>query len=260
MTHVRLSHALLTVLIAAGWPALTAHAQEGYGYEGVYSGVLTAGPTVSHDEARGVCLEIGGPFAREAAEGEPEAEVSCHVEDSGELERAGDRRFFWASYAWTTLAPRDDADPYEGVREKQTVLFSAPLDGERLTAEWAARYEVELTASVTVTLGPTQDDGALLGVLSCVNGTGGCEQTFLLRDARGWRPVRQAWLEQLPDTLGGEFWKGTYTSPLTLQGDAGLYSSNDGNCCPSRILYYRLRLEGDALVLRDHHVVRLPEY
>ncbi len=260
MTAVRRSRALLAALAVAGWPALPAHAQQDDAYDGVYSGVLTRGPTVSWDEARRGCLEVGEPFVRAAAEPGEEGALSCHVEDSGELERAGDRRFFWTSYAWTTHAPREGADPYDGVREKQVVLFSAPLEGEPLTAEWTARYEIELIASVTVTLGPTQDDGALLGVLSCVNGTGGCGQEFLLRDARGWRPVREPWLQQLPDTLGGEFWKGTYTSPLTLQGEAGLYSPQDGNCCPSGILYYRLRLEDDALVLRSHHVVRLPEY
>jgi hypothetical protein len=259
VTAVRLSRALLAALLVAGWPALPACAQQDGAYDGVHSGVLAHGPSVSQDEALGGCLEVGGPLAREAAERDGEGELSCRVEDSGELERAGDRRFFWTSYAWTAVDPREGADLYNGMREKQVVLFSAPLDGERLTAEWTARYAVELTASVTVTLGPTGDDGALLGVLSCVNGTGGCGQEFLLRDARGWRPVREPWLRQLPDTLEGEFWKGTYTSPLTLQGEAGLYAPNDANCCPSRILYYRLRLEGDALVLRDHHAVRLPD-
>jgi hypothetical protein len=97
------------------------------------------------------------------------------------------------------------------------------------------------------------DSVLLAGVLA--NGTGGCRQRFLLRRGDSWRAARQAWMEQLPDSVGGGFWKGTYINPMTLQGQAALYRQTDANCCPSRILYFRVRLEGDALVLRDHRAV-----
>jgi hypothetical protein len=43
-----------------------------------------------------------------------------------------------------------------------------------------------------------------ISVMSCVNGTGGCGQEFIERHLDGrWYPVRQDWLDQLPQGFLG---------------------------------------------------------
>jgi hypothetical protein len=249
------SAALALLLALAALPA--AAQDEVDPHEAVYAGVLADGPTVTESQARSACLELPAAWVANHPRAD-DLEATCDPEESGELERTGDRRWFWTRYRRTTVVPDEDrasGAPADTVVEEEVVLFSAPLDRDALTAEWHARYWTQYVARMHVETGPTDGDDALLAVLACVNGTGGCGQLFLLRDTRGWRPVRQAWVDQLPAELGGELWKGWRISPLTLQGAAGFYRRDDANCCPSRTLYFRVRLDGDALVLRDHRVV-----
>lgn len=243
---------LLLLSLALACAARPAQAQEGPDPDSVLlAGVLANGPSVGENGLQNRCLELPGgwvdPELRTETNGLPS---TCEVQESGDLERAGDRRYFWARYAHRTELASGDS-----LREDQVVLFSAPLEGGPLTAEWHARYDLDYWTHIQLAVAPANDDGALVSVLSCVNGTAGCWQQFLLRRGDGWRVARQAWGEQLPDSVDGAFWKGTYINPATLQGDAGLYRQTDANCCPSRILYFRVRLEGDALVLRDFRAV-----
>jgi hypothetical protein len=223
------------------------------------AGVVAGGPAVSEHHLQSRCLELPGGWAdpelRPRTEGLPS---SCATLESGELERAGDRRYFWTRYAHrTALAPLDPARPglRDTLREEEVVLLSAPLEGGRLTPEWHIRYDLDYIVDVRLEIGPHDEDGALVSVLGCVNGTAGCRQQFLLRRGDGWRVVRQAWMDQLPDSVDGEFWKGAYINPMTLQGRAPLYGQDDANCCPSRMLYVRVRLDGDALALRDYRAI-----
>jgi hypothetical protein len=242
---------MLLLSLALSAASLPVHAQEDVDPDSVLlAAVIANGPTLSEQEAGTRCLDLPGGWLREDDEEQP---WLCEPQESGELERAGDRRYFWTRYSRT--APADPDDFRDTLREDHVVLFSAPLDGSRLTAEWHARYDLDLWTGVHLQVGPTEDGGALLSVVSCVNGTAGCGQNLLLRRGDGWRVVRQAWLEQLPDSVAGEFWKGTYINPMTLQGRAPLYGEDDANCCPSRMLYVRVRLQGDALVLRDYRAV-----
>ena len=100
--------------------------------------------------------------------------------------------------------------------------------------------------------GDDEDGGIALDGQEPVLGYDGMDRDTLLE----W--LRDAWPDQLPDDASGAFNKGWYINPLTLQGEASLYSDGDGNCCPSRVLYFRVRLEGDSLVLRDHRAVASP--
>lgn len=245
---------LLSLVLAC--VAVPAHAQEGDVKTDslLLAAVIANGPTFSESEAASRCLDLPGGWLRED---DSEQAWLCEPQESGELERAGDRRFFWTRVSRTAPAP--DTAYADTLREDHVVLFSAPLDGSRLTAEWHARYDLDFWTGVHLETGPTEEGDALVSVLSCVNGTAGCGQEFLLRRAGGWRAVRQAWMEQLPDSVDGEFWKGTFINPATLQGRAALYDEDDANCCPSRLLYVRVRLDGDALVLRDYRTVALGE-
>jgi hypothetical protein len=46
------------------------------------------------------------------------------------------------------------------------------------------------------------------------------------------------------------------TLKSTLEGEAGFYGDDDPNCCPSHRLVFRLRLNGESLVLLHHAVAR----
>jgi hypothetical protein len=95
--------------------------------------------------------------------------------------------------------------------------------------------------------------------MSCVNGTGGCDQEFLQRTVEGrWSGVNQVWLDQLPAGFAGRILQGVRIDPTTLRGEAGFYGDRDPNCCPSERLEVDLALDGAALVLRHENVVKAP--
>jgi hypothetical protein len=247
--------------VAVSLPRARAH--QGPDYDSLLlSGVLTNRPTVSADSARSYCLELEGgwmdPELRPRTDG---LASSCETDESDELERMNDRRLFWTRYRHETPLADGPADyaPADTLHEEEIVLFSAPLAGDRRTAEWHLRYDRMFVSQVLLAAAPTDDGGALISVVSCANGTGGCHQQMLLRERDGWSVVRQAWVEQLPDSAGGEFSKGWSINPATLQGEASLYARQDGNCCPSRILYFRVWLRDGAFVLRDFQAVAAGE-
>jgi hypothetical protein len=110
--------------------------------------------------------------------------------------------------------------------------------------------------SITPEIAQVGRRGTLLSVMSCVNGTGGCSQAFILRQPNGpWRPVRQTWLDQLPSGDVDRIRHGARIDPRTLQGEAGFYADGDPNCCPSQRLVFRLAVRGDSLTLLRHALV-----
>jgi hypothetical protein len=166
-----------------------------------------------------------------------------------------------AHYRWTSLFTAEDRSRGEAARdtvvEEEVVLFEA-ADGQP-RAVWHARFETgdyAVWRSITPEVARV-DDGTLLSVMSCVNGTGGCSQEFLHRHNDGrWFPVRQAWLDQLPPGFKGRIKHGVRIDPNTLRGDAGFYGDDDPNCCPSQELIVRLALHNDALVLIGQPLVQ----
>lgn len=246
---------LLWALLAVSAAALPARAQDEIDAdELVYGGVLTN----ASDWGSG-CPKFGAPWLRRLTpEERGRLETDCDRADYEDLERSGDRLYSFARYRWTTVKPPVDwrrSLARDTVREDEVVVFSQPLGGGPFRPEWRARHSTHYIASMHPETGPTEDGGVLMGVQACSSGTGGCQQHFLVKRRGGrWRPVREAWIRQLPASMRGRFWKGTYVNPMTLQGSASLYSRGDGNCCPSNRLYFRVLLRGDSLVLRDYRV------
>jgi hypothetical protein len=150
-------------------------------------------------------------------------------------------------------------DARDTVQEEEAVLFEVVQPG-RVRPVWHARIErgdFGVWRSVTPEIGATAEGDALLSVMKCLNGTGGCSQEFLHRHADGrWFSVRQTWLDQLPEGYAGRIRHGVRIEPRTLHAEAGFYGDADPNCCPSQTLVADLVVRDDALVLRAPPRVR----
>ncbi len=140
-------------------------------------------------------------------------------------------------------------DPPKGradtVVESELVLFRA-IGDTLLTPVWHYRFEPEELRSVTPQV-VAADGGVLASIDECVNGTGGCSQSFLLWRGGAWNSVRLSFLDSLTRRFPGAINHGYHVDVRTLRASAAVYSADDANCCPSRVAEMRLRLRGDAL-------------
>jgi hypothetical protein len=138
--------------------------------------------------------------------------------------------------------PKGSADT---VVESELVLFRA-IGDSLLAPVWHYSFEPEELRSVTPQV-VAASDGVLVSIDECVNGTGGCSQTFLLRRGGTWRNVRLSFLDSLNRRFPGAINHGYHVDVRTLRASAAVYSREDANCCPSRVAEMRLRLRGEAL-------------
>jgi len=135
------------------------------------------------------------------------------------------------------------------VIEREVVLFrkSPGRDASSLRPVWHYRYEAEMLASVTPEIARVAGGVTLLSVRECVNGTGGCSQSFATLDHGAPKAVKLAFLDSLDRRFPGGIRHGFHVDVRTLRGSLGLYSGNDANCCPSTIGEFSLRLRGNSL-------------
>jgi hypothetical protein len=211
-----------------------------------------------------VTLPVDPPNDRlEGPHGDTLVSSKCEVTEF--TNAGGDRPAKWmvARYAWVAIFTAEDAargrDARDTVQEEEAVLFEVVQPG-RVRPVWHARIETGgfgVWRSVTPQIGATAEGDALLSVMKCLNGTGGCSQEFLHRHADGrWFSVRQTWLDQLPEGYAGRIRHGVRIEPRTLHAEAGFYGDADPNCCPSQTLVADLVVRDDALVLRAPPRVR----
>jgi hypothetical protein len=90
----------------------------------------------------------------------------------------------------------------------------------------------------------------LLAIQECLNGTGGCEESFALNRRGSWRGLRLAFLDSLERQYPGAVRHGFHVNPRTLTAVVGIYSDGDRNCCPSRSAVILLRIRADALEMK----------
>lgn len=228
------------------------------------AGLLSAQRGVADEEARHKCLTlpVAPPNDRlQSPHGNTLLTTRCTVSAYENLQDNSDAQQRWsdAHYKWTSVFTAEDSavTPYarDTVTEDEVVLFEA-APHHRVRPIWHVRYDngvYGVWRSITPEVAATRDRTTLLSVMSCVNGTGGCEQEFLERHANGqWVPVRQQWLEQLPRGYAGQIQHGVRIDPRTLRGEAGFYGGQDPNCCPSQTLIVDLALHDDSLVLQGY--------
>lgn len=141
--------------------------------------------------------------------------------------------------------------PADTVAEREVVLYTKPRENDSvgLTPVWHYRYEPEMLASATPEVAPAPGGAVLLSIRECVNGTGGCGQSFALLNRGSPTTVRLAFLDSLSRRFPGGIQHGFQVNVRTLRGSVALYSPGDANCCPSTIGDFSLRLRGNTLEL-----------
>jgi hypothetical protein len=205
-------------------------------------GLLKGQAAVPLSRAQHECLAfpVDPPNDRlEGPHGDPLVSSKCEVTEFIELGGARPAKWVSARYAWvSTFTAEDPArgkDARDTAKEEEVVLFEVVGPG-RTRPVWHARIdagEYGVWRSVTPEIGATSEGDALLSVMLCVNGTGGCTQDFLHRHADGrWFPVRQTWRDHLPAGYAGRIRHGVRIDPQTLHAEAGFYGDADPNCCP----------------------------
>jgi len=142
------------------------------------------------------------------------------------------------------LAPKDT------VVEREVVLFkTSSRDQTKLQPLWHYHYEAAILASAKPAVRAVAGGALLLAVDECVNGTGGCSQSFVILKQDKPTPVTLAFLDSLERRFPGGIRHGFHVDLRTLRGSLALYSGNDANCCPSTIGEFTVRLRGTSLAL-----------
>lgn len=264
---MRLSLALLVALLASLPAHGAAQAYRGEDDEGysVLGGVLRGQASVSLAEARTRCLPIAPRSTFDGLVGSYRGRfvsVSCRVAEYEPRPGGDGARFSHARYSWEWIVARQDSARGPVVRdtiyEGESVLFER-VGPDRVRPVWQTRYDGAMWAWMSAETAPAPGGGVLVAVLTCVNGTGGCFQEFVVRRQGRWREVTEAFWDQLPAEMKGSFWKSIHIDPVTLRGEGGYYRERDANCCPSRRIHVQLALRGDSLVLVQHRVVPIEE-
>ena len=155
-----------------------------------------------------------------------------------------------ASWTYGAYERRWLPAPNDTVVEREVVLFrKASRDGSNLQPVWHYRYEAAILVSAKPEVAPVAGRGgaALFSVDECVNGTGGCGQSFVMLKQGLPMPVKLAFLDSLNRRFPGGIRHGFHVDLRTLRGSLALYSGNDANCCPSTIGDFVLRLRGNSL-------------
>ena len=242
----------LIVVTLLGAIALPSAAQD-YALTQPNRGILSSSPTIESERARTSCPSFltGHRDQLEAAVPEDSSSSTCSVERVDSLGDAAGLRWWAVKYLTRHIfpadsikrqdAPRNTADTADVV---DVVVYSVRRGAPVWRARWQGWAERRLTRDVDVTLG-VHGTLAVFSILSCVNGTGGCDQHFLGRTAHGWVPLHEKYHAQLERRFGRDaFWKGVVVDVHTLRGTIPLYSSGDANCCRSRQLRLTLRIRG----------------
>ena len=171
---------------------------------------------------------------------------ACRALGLHDVGHAAGTVWVYGEYLRTWLLAPDDT-----VAETEIVLFTRPAasNTDSLRPLWHYRYERPMLRSVIPQVATAADGAVLLSIDECVNGTGGCSQSFALIRHGSPQVVRLAFLDSLHRRFPNAIRHGFHVDVRTLRGSAAVYSDNDANCCPSRTAEFSLRLRRASLEL-----------
>ena len=235
------------VFIAAGAALAIAAPARAQTESGSSPGHFLTRPSVPIGAARGHCLELGDDtYAKDV----PQV-GTCVARGVASRGTAAGLRWYSALFDRRWLLTDSGSARADTAAESELVLFtsSARRAGHDtlLTPVWHVRFEPEILRSVTPEIVSVNGGGALVGIDECVNGTGGCAQSFLLWRDKGWHGVRLTFVDSLNRRFPGAINHGFHVDVKTLRASAAVYAPSDANCCPSRTAEMQLRLRNDAL-------------
>jgi hypothetical protein len=210
-------------------------------------GHFVNGNRTSIDALRSGCLTLGDDTFVETV---PRL-GACRPLGVVALGKAGGRSWFSALFERRWLLS-DSSAPPDTVTEGEFVLFVAgPMSASRRDTVtipvWHYRFEAEMLRSVTADVASTNDGGALFAIQECLNGTGGCGQSFFTHRRDRWHDVATPFLDSLVHRFPNAILHGFHVDVRTLKADAAVYGPHDANCCPSRDARLQLRLQRDSL-------------
>lgn len=180
---------------------------------------------------------------------------SCRVVNLVPLGTVGGRAWHVARYRRVAILA--DSFVTDTMELDELALFARVAGAPDARLAWHLVRDREFEFLDTLRLVETSGDVFLVLSL-CLNGTGGCGDQYLRFDRDRWRPVTQPFARDLQARLPPEHWlhKGRRLDLETLRGVWPVAAPGDGNCCPSLEMPFRLRLEVDALILRDSGPLR----
>jgi hypothetical protein len=192
---------------------------------------------------------------------------TCTFTRINTLGRADGRRWIVAKYLWRQMGTADSikrkyfpAETRDTLDVIHFVVFSAPPAGNLWRPEWYDWIQPGITRDLIPTLASRPDGSALLGLLYCVSGTGGCWQEFLHRQDGQWFGVETSFLSTLEDAYEGfGFWKGIYLDAQTLRGVVPAYREGECIACASSLVNFNVLLRGHSLELGRHRLVPVKE-
>jgi hypothetical protein len=212
------------------------------------TGHFLTSPSVAIDAVRRRCVELGDDTYTKDV---PQVGVCV---PHGILSRGTAAGLRWYSAVFGRrwlLTDSGTGARADTAAESEFVLFTSGTQragrDTLLTPVWHVRFEPEILRSVTPEIVSVNGGGALVGIDECVNGTGGCAQSFLLWRNDRWRLVHLAFVDSLNRRFPGAINHGFHVNVKTLRANAAVYAPSDANCCPSRTAEMQLRLREDGL-------------
>jgi len=185
----------------------------------------------------------------------PAADSSCRVVNLTLLGAAGGREWHVARYRRSAILP--DSEFTDTLDLDELALFAHAPDADEARLIWHIVRDRDIAFLDTLQWVPTSH-GPFLDLLTCLNGTGGCGDAYLRFDGDRWHAIAQPFARDLQARLPPDHWlhKGRRLDLETLTGVWPVSAPGDANCCPSLEIRFSVRLEGDAMVLRDAGPVR----
>ena len=255
----RIAYELLCLLVLLG-PIVAPCAAQDNALTQPSRGILASSPRIESERATTSCPPfLGGHRDQLEASVPKDSNTStCTVERVDSLGDAAGLQWRAVKYLTRYVFPADSikrqSEPHDTADTADVldvVVYSVERGDSAWRAQWQGWAERRMTRDVDVTLG-VHAGMAVFSILSCVNGTGGCDQHFLGRTARAWIPLNEKYHAQLERRFGrAVFWKGVVVDVRTLRGMVPLYSNDDANCCSSRQLRLRLMIRGTNVTVEN---------
>lgn len=181
---------------------------------------------------------------------------TCQVHETRELGRFGADQYLAISYLRAiTFDEGEGRDPY--ICETDEIVLAALPGGGRARIVWRDTSERDLVFIRPVKLYSTPRGQAVLSILYCLNGTGGCAQGLLIWTGERWQRLERdgSWDAVYRDLPAGYRPHKSPTIDLgNLTWEQHLAHLDDPNCCPTGRIYFDLAIVDNELAVASYEI------